>query len=415
MALTAHSTAQDLVYFENFDVDNSANWTVNVGSGTHAADFFFDYSTVGIPSAPLSTNGTTRGLKLMANIDPATQAGSLANYGMSVSPNGFSITENFEMRFDLWFNYINGATQQCLVGGAGFGTAGTAQQIAQPAAGIIDSVFIGATTGDGTSSTADYRVYAPLRYTGLQDASGVYAAGSRNDTAAYYQTNFPGGNTPPAAQTNLYPFQAGLVTPAGVQSFKWRDVMLRKVANVITYRIDGVLIATVDSSTNGTLGGANILFNLYDINGNASTNADTTNLLFALFDNVRITNFSDIVTVSATVPTASEQGPTPGTFTITRVDSSKEFTVYYTMTGTASNGVDYVTLPGTGTFPVGLVATNITVTPIDDSIAELTETVALNISEGTNYIGGGLYHDHDCGQRNSHDGHQRGVGPEFCV
>ena len=300
LATTGTSLAQTQVYFEDFEVDNSANWVVNLGYGTNAADFFFDYGTVGIPSAPNSSGGTKRGLKLMANIDPATQAGSVAGYGLSVSPNGFSITENFEMRFDMWLNYINGAIQQALVGGAGFGTAATAAQRAMPIAGVVDSIFIGATTGDGTSSSADYRVYTPVAYIGLQDASGVYAAGSRNNTAQYYVTNFPGGNVPPVAQTNLYSFQSGLTTPAGVQSFKWRDVTLKKVANIITYKIDGVLIATVDASTNGTLGGANILFNLYDINGNASTHLDTTNLLFALFDNVRITNFPSVVTVTAT-------------------------------------------------------------------------------------------------------------------
>ena len=42
------------VYTENFDADHTANWTVNKGPATtdEAHDFFFDYSTVGIPSAP---------------------------------------------------------------------------------------------------------------------------------------------------------------------------------------------------------------------------------------------------------------------------------------------------------------------------------------------------------------------------
>ena len=62
----------------------------------------------------------------------------------------------------------NGST---LVGGAGFGTAGTVAQ----RAGSVDSVFIGASTDGGT--VADYRVYVPASVTGMQDNSGVYAAG----------------------------------------------------------------------------------------------------------------------------------------------------------------------------------------------------------------------------------------------
>src|SRR5882724_8314716 len=75
------------LYSQNFDVNHTANWNVNNnGQGVNAANFFFDYSTLGIPSAPHS-GGTTMGLKLGANISgtgPAT--GNLP--GISVSPIG---------------------------------------------------------------------------------------------------------------------------------------------------------------------------------------------------------------------------------------------------------------------------------------------------------------------------------------
>ena len=375
------------VYYEDFEVDNTQNWIVNYGLGANVADFYFDYSSVGIPPAPHTVGGTTRGLKLQANVDPNTQAGSVAGYGLSVSPMGFSITENFEMRFDMWLNYNASGLGSTQIGGAGFGTAGTQAQRAMPISGVVDSIFIGASTDGGTA--ADYRVYSPVHYIGLQDASGVYAAGSRNNTATYYVTNFPGNVAPPAAQTNLFPSQASLRTPDGTVGMQWRDVALRKVANIITYRIDGVLIATIDASTNGTLGGANILFNFYDIQGNASTDPLATNLLFALFDNVRITNFPSVVTVSATTPDAAESGPTPGIFTLTRSEPGPEVTVFYEMSGTASNGIDYVTLPGSITFAAGATSTNITLTPIDDNLSEFAETATLTISEGPNYYGAG--------------------------
>jgi hypothetical protein len=156
LATTGTSPAQTQVYFQDFDTDSTANWVVNqAGNGVNVANFFFDYSTVGIPSAPHSVGGTTLGLKLTANLPP----GSTFPAGLSVSPINFGITENFDMHFDLWLNFNgsggasgNGSTQ---VGGAGYGTAGTTAQVA----GIVaDSVFIGATTDGGSS--ADYRVYA---------------------------------------------------------------------------------------------------------------------------------------------------------------------------------------------------------------------------------------------------------------
>ena len=136
-------------------------------------------------------------------------------------------------------------------------------------------------------------------------------------------------------------------------------------------------------------GGTNILFNFFDINAGGSFDADATNLLFALFDNVRITNFANVVTADATTPAASEAGPTPGVFTITRTSAGVPLTVTYTMSGTASNGVDYVLLPGSVTFAPTATSTNITVTPIDDSIPEATETVILTINASPDYIGAG--------------------------
>lgn len=378
------ATAQSVVYSDDFEADHTFNWIVLSGLGDNTADFYFDYSTVGVPVAPHSTGGSTRALKLQANMNPATQAGSVAGYGLSVSPSDFAITENFEMRFDMWLNYVASANGSTLIGGAGFGTAGTVAQ----RAGYVDSVFIGASTDGGT--TADYRVYVPRNVSGMQDNTGVYAAGGRNNTLAYYTTNFPGTIAPPVAQTNLYPTQTPIRTPAGTVGFKWLDVSLKKVANIITYKIDGIVIATVDASTNGTLGGANILFNLYDINGNASTDPLSTNLLFALFDNLRITNFPSVITVSATSPNASETGPTPGGFTVSRSEPGPAVTVFYTMSGTAESGKDYTALPGSVTIKANELSAEIPLNPIDDPISELAETATLTITESSSYVGAGF-------------------------
>src|SRR5215211_5426478 len=67
VALVIPVTAFCQLFSENFDVNPTANWTVNGGPSDEEANFFFDYNTIGIPSAPNSTGGTTRGLKLQAN------------------------------------------------------------------------------------------------------------------------------------------------------------------------------------------------------------------------------------------------------------------------------------------------------------------------------------------------------------
>ncbi|HKI68576.1 MAG TPA: hypothetical protein VKA67_03240, partial [Verrucomicrobiae bacterium] len=146
--MSATSNAQTQVYSQNFDTDSTADWVTNVvGAGWSAADFYFDYSAVGIPPAPHSTGGTTRGLKMVVNLG----VGSAGTFpaGISVSPIGFGLSanENFDMEFDMWLNYDasgNGSTE---CGGAGYGTAGDSAQTA----GQADSIFI-ATTTDGGSS-----------------------------------------------------------------------------------------------------------------------------------------------------------------------------------------------------------------------------------------------------------------------
>src|SRR5262249_3696386 len=147
-----------------------------------------------------------------------------------------------------------------------------------------------------------------------------------------------------------------------------------------TYKIDGVLIATVDVVDAGTSGGTNILFNHFDINLGASTDPNRTNLTFTLIDNVRITNFPNVVSVSNAVSTIAEGDSSPGTFVIKRTASGTPLTVTYTMSGTAENGVDYTNASGTAlsgsvTFAPNATSTNINVFAVDDAIPETTESI----------------------------------------
>src|SRR5688500_11911337 len=90
LALSASAEAQ-VLYQQNFDADSTANWTVNAGPSDHLADFFFDYNTAGVPSAP-NSGGTTRGLKLGANYTNGIFS------GVSVSPTGQNFAGDYTMQ-----------------------------------------------------------------------------------------------------------------------------------------------------------------------------------------------------------------------------------------------------------------------------------------------------------------------------
>src|SRR5436190_2651869 len=78
------------VFTDDFDSNSSANWTLNQSSLTNTrAAFAYDYSSYGIPSAPNSVGGTTKGVKFEANY---TGAGVAA---LSISPIGQKFGGNY--------------------------------------------------------------------------------------------------------------------------------------------------------------------------------------------------------------------------------------------------------------------------------------------------------------------------------
>jgi len=122
------------------------------------------------------------------------------------------------------------------------------------------------------------------------------------------------------------------------------------------------------------------------------------------------TNQLAIVNISATDPTASEglvtwcsntvfgvnwwwgtngiwrtnwpcpSGTNTAKFTVRRSGGTNDpLRVFYSIGGTASNGVDYEELPGVVTIPAGRRAAHIVVTPIDDTLSEGIETVVLRL------------------------------------
>jgi PEP-CTERM motif len=282
LALSNVSVAAPL-YSQNFNVDDTANWTVNPSTGANAtdvlADFFYDYSAIGVPPAPGGTG--TRGLKLTANNTTGVFG------GLTVSPTGQSFSGDYTLLFDMWQNYAgpvgpggNGTTQFTQYG---IGTAGTSTQWIGSAS--KDSVSFGTTLDGGSAS--DYRAYSSVANTSYPSGNAVYLApaGAINNSAAYYMTAFPPVSAP-AAQVASFPGQTGS-TDAGETAFAWRKVRIDVSGGFATWWIDGTPLARVDLST-VTLGGGNILFGHSDTNAGASTDPNDVSLNVTLIDNIEV-------------------------------------------------------------------------------------------------------------------------------
>ncbi|MEJ7595628.1 MAG: choice-of-anchor D domain-containing protein, partial [Planctomycetaceae bacterium] len=95
------------------------------------------------------------------------------------------------------------------------------------------------------------------------------------------------------------------------------------------------------------------------------------------------------ITVTATDPNASEAGPNTGTYTFSRSgDSSAVLTVNFNVTGTATSGTDYTAFGTSVTFAANQATKTLTLTPIDDYLAEADETAIVTLATGSGYTVG---------------------------
>ncbi|RFM31935.1 Calx-beta domain-containing protein, partial [Chitinophaga silvisoli] len=94
----------------------------------------------------------------------------------------------------------------------------------------------------------------------------------------------------------------------------------------------------------------------------------------------------DVATISLTKSADAAEPATNGTFTLSLpagLTSTTDILVPYTVSGTATTGVDYTTLSGMATIPAGSNSATINVTVIDDKMIETNETVILTLADGS--------------------------------
>jgi hypothetical protein len=293
--------AQTQLFFDNLNsAAGGSNYTVNYSSaaaGYGAATFGFNYSTLGIPAAPRTTDGSTLGLKLEAN----KIVGSGVVGGTSVSPLTSPIPSGlttYTVRFDLWMNSNGpfpvgggGSTQHA---GVSIGTTGSTHEFPGVGGGT-GGVVSGATflaDGDGgvSATSATVRDYTGYLAPNTMLTTGYAATGTdaQYHGNAYY-ANF-GGVAPPAAQTALSANQSGQVA-VGAQGFEWHTWTITRQDNTVQWFIrdrngTDVLIQTVDISGK-PFAGTNIALNQMDFFASVAPTTDQP-YLFGLFDNVEI-------------------------------------------------------------------------------------------------------------------------------
>lgn len=254
-------SAQAQIFSSALD-DDGSQWTVTENGDT-SVTFGFDYSTMGIPSAP-NGDGTT-GVRLAANISGDDPGGGSA---VAISP-GISASGQYQVQFDFWLNYhINGSTEE---GGGAVGFDGSGPL---GATGLLVNT-------DGDSGT-DYKLFTPAGALGID--SGSYAVPSldgQDPSNSDAQAAFPSQTAPDAQGT-------GYTNPAGSHAFAWHTMSIDVDTDAQTakFSIDGFDFGTV---TGGDYSG-DIALVYTDPFGSVAGNAD---LAFGVFDNVSVTQIPE--------------------------------------------------------------------------------------------------------------------------
>ena len=275
---------QVTVFADNFDVNTANNWMLNKSSTDTAVTFAFDYSTLGIASAPNSTNGSTRGVQMKANLT----AGVVA--ALSLSPTNQNFSGDYRLHFDGWIN-VNGPFPGGGAGSteyltAGIGTAGNRAEwtgIGSTADGFYFSINGDGGSTDTATGTADVNAY--INNSVQLVATGDYWAGT--DTSArgngniYCTTALTNAAAAPALQQANYPQQTGTLND-GTFGLAWHDVIVSRRGSTVDWVVDGVRFATI---SNASFTASNVFVGFWDPFPSLSSNSIIN---FGLVDNVRV-------------------------------------------------------------------------------------------------------------------------------
>ncbi|MCC7373643.1 MAG: hypothetical protein IT581_03235 [Verrucomicrobiales bacterium] len=304
------------LFEDNLDTDTSSNWTVKAGyyEGTAADDYSVDWAidysqlttriypaagadpeVVKIPPAPHS-NGTTKGVRISVN----KKDDEAARMAVNLFPKGKTFSGDYALKFDLFLNHAAYAdtgvatTEYALFGinHSGefvnwFALNGTAQRDDFKTTAVgrdnSDGLFFGM-VGDGGAA----RDFVSLQGGGagqppvpkLADATGGLPDRDGNgevdyrDTDPYFQNVFP----------------ANRFESPGMPSKRWVSVEISQVANVVTWKIDGHVLARRTNDTAFKSG--TIMIGYSDPFSSIDDPRDET---YAIFDNVRVEPIRTVV------------------------------------------------------------------------------------------------------------------------
>lgn len=282
------------LYSDDFNsAAGAANYNVFITQGATGPSsdttFGYDYSVLGIPVAPHTTDSTTLGLRLRVD-NLQSSAGTVVG-AVSVATKGLSLPSQYVVSADVWGNYIGGAN--IAASGAngstgmamGIGTAGTSLQYVAANDGLLVETF----HDNGGGANQAFRLYTDNTHPN-PTTSSYFAAGTGTTSASYTDPyySFLTSQTAPAAQVTLSSATQGGSTPVGVMGFAWHTMTITQDGVNVTWAIDGHTITTVPDSAL-TFGGSQVSLGAIDTGLTGSSAVNNQLLNADIWDNLTIT------------------------------------------------------------------------------------------------------------------------------
>jgi hypothetical protein len=291
-ALFAPCQSYAALFTDNFNsAASSANYSsVSSDATSSFPTYGYDYSVMGIPSAPNSGDSSTLGLRLDANFSAPNAAEAITIHTLA------SYSGDYEVQFDAWIN-VNGPFPDGGSGSTNYLTAGVGSN------GTTNNHVNNTGSGGWTAvngengSGIDYRLLKDGVLQGV--ATAQYAAGvganARNGLDPYYSQfgNFNISNYPVQGANNGGPAQQNGTSFAGSFGMAWHRVKLTVDADGGTagaasmkWTVDNLVIGTLDAGANGAFSAAGkVALGYSDPTSNGS---DLPTHSFVLVDNLQI-------------------------------------------------------------------------------------------------------------------------------
>jgi hypothetical protein len=285
--------AENVLFSEDFnDPNKTYDWIVRFGSANpdsqdYTATFGYDYSGLGIPSAPHS-NGDTHGLLVSVNkLDALAEVA-----GVNLYPNGKDFSGNYALRFDMYLLQSSGAgTTEHAMFGMNHDTLHT-NWFSNAAAGVptgwnFDGIFAAVVTD--ASDLGDYLLLSGPQAGAFGPTTLAQRSASTLADVFHNPPWTPGGGagSPGNSATTLTP--------------SWAEVELRQTNNVITLIINQTNIFSYTNSTASNHG--DIMLGYDDSFASIGSG-------LALYDNVRVVNLGGGAAPDVHISTIARSGNT---------------------------------------------------------------------------------------------------------